>query len=88
MDGPTRSQPCLAWPVKFEILCIAKSGAVCPQLKTQTTEDAMKCSVPQLVKEDVTGCKSYISRGRREHPANHIVGLASLPGKTNMDDMS
>lgn len=33
------------------------NGDVCNVLKTQTTEEAEKCTIPQTVEEEVDGCK-------------------------------
>jgi hypothetical protein len=33
------------------------TGAVCSELKTQSSEDAMKCTKAPVVKEDYDGCK-------------------------------
>lgn len=44
----------------------ACNGAVCKELKTQTSEEAMKCIKPRLVNEEIDGCESRFSRGRGE----------------------
>lgn len=33
------------------------TGDTCSVLKSQTTEEAMKCTVPRTVEEDIDGCK-------------------------------
>jgi hypothetical protein len=33
-------------------------GDVCKELKTQTAEEAMKCTIPRVVEEEIDGCKS------------------------------
>jgi len=33
------------------------TGAVCSALKTQTAEEAMKCTKPRVVKEEIDSCK-------------------------------
>ena len=33
------------------------NGDACPALKSQTPEEAMKCTVPRTVNEDIDGCK-------------------------------
>lgn len=33
------------------------NGDSCPALKSQTPEEAMKCTVPRTVNEDIDGCK-------------------------------
>jgi hypothetical protein len=35
------------------------TGDTCKVLKTQTTEEAMKCTKSQVVKDDVDGCKLH-----------------------------
>jgi hypothetical protein len=43
------------------------TGDVCSVLSSQTTEEAVRCTVPRTVDEDVDGCKlmfSSISGGR------------------------
>jgi len=42
------------------------TGDTCKVLKTQTTEEAMKCTKAQVVKDDVDGCKLYILTTARE----------------------
>lgn len=36
-------------------------GASCADLKTQTVEEANRCTVPERVREDVDGCKFPLS---------------------------
>jgi len=33
------------------------NNAVCKELKTQSSEDAMRCTKPQTVPEDLDGCR-------------------------------
>ena len=33
------------------------ANAVCNQLKTQSSEEAQRCTLPQNINEDVDGCK-------------------------------
>ena len=35
------------------------NGAVCSALKTQSSEEAMKCTKPPMVKESIDGCMFY-----------------------------
>jgi hypothetical protein len=35
------------------------TGDTCKELKTQTTEEAMKCTKSQVVKDDIDGCKLH-----------------------------
>ena len=40
-------------------------NAVCKELRTQTSEEAMRCTLPQNVAENVDGCKpNRVSRSR------------------------
>lgn len=55
----------------------------CPTLKTQTVEEQNKCSVPDIVQEDIDGCKSRtLSQIDLLHFTNK-TGLTELPGITN-----
>lgn len=56
------------------------TGDKCRELKRQSAEDSMKCTLSQTSKEDVDGnsCESHLMR--EEYLANHLVGLTSLPG--------
>lgn len=58
-------------------------GDVCKELKTQTAEESMKCTVPQVVKEDIDGCKlnqrSALTRPSHDL-TNNVAGLTTLPG--------
>lgn len=61
------------------------TGDVCSELKTQTAEESMKCTVPQTVNEDIDGCKLHLptvlSKGSHMlNPADPLAGLTSLPG--------
>jgi hypothetical protein len=61
--------PCPFSPVQFADMTTGKddslqraldyrcTNAVCNQLKTQSSEEAMRCTLPQNVEEDVDGCK-------------------------------
>ncbi|KXX79683.1 hypothetical protein MMYC01_202546 [Madurella mycetomatis] len=40
-------------------------GDVCDVLERQSDEDAMKCTIPQVVKDDIDGCKSCLPDGLR-----------------------
>jgi hypothetical protein len=44
------------------------TGDVCTELKLQTTEEAMKCTLPKTVDEDIDGCKW-------KHQWNVVIGL-------------
>jgi hypothetical protein len=60
------------------------TGDTCKELKTQTAEEAMKCTKPQTAKEEIDGCKSALStslgKSSEFDPANNLVGLPNLPG--------
>ena len=60
------------------------TGDVCKELKTQTAEEAMNCTKPQVVKEDIDGCKSALLTSLRRSDeldlADNLVGLPNLPG--------
>ena len=63
------------------------TGDACPGImNTQTTEEAMKCTVPQTVNQDLDSCKSWsIFQVIREvfvllNPTNYPLGLTELPG--------
>lgn len=49
-------------------------GDVCDVLERQSDEDAMKCTIPQVVKDDIDGCKSCLPDGQRGYGG----GLARL----------
>ena len=60
------------------------TGDVCSVLKSQTVEEAMKCTKARDVKEDVDGCKLHLltvlGRSYGLHVADYLVGLTALPG--------
>lgn len=57
------------------------NGAVCGELKTQSSEDAMKCTKSAVVEDDVDGCMSLHRHVvTRFFHANHILGVTEIPG--------
>lgn len=62
------------------------TGDTCKELKTQTAEEAMKCTKPRVVEEDIDGCKSdllaFFGRSHELNLADDLVGLSTLPGDT------
>lgn len=57
------------------------NNAVCKELKTQSSEEAMRCTLPQTAVEDVDGCGSTLSPLHLETPAADIyTGFNSIPG--------
>jgi hypothetical protein len=62
------------------------NGDVCAQLKTQSSEEAMKCTIPGVVKDDLDGCKSWLRMTQANlmvlKMANHFAGLTEIPGMT------
>lgn len=52
------------------------TGDVCKELKTQTAEEAMNCTKPQFVKEDIDGCKlallTLLRRSDELDPADNL----------------
>ncbi len=59
------------------------NNAVCRELETQTSEEAMKCTKKQTTKEAVDGCESRPVIRRRAGESistNLLTGLADLPG--------
>ena len=63
------------------------TGNTCSELKTQSVEEANKCTKSAVVQEDDGGCKSTIFRYRgilpmlqRHNPADYLTGLDQLPG--------
>jgi hypothetical protein len=58
------------------------SNAVCKELRTQTSEEAMRCTLPQNVPEEVDGCRS--SRVPKDERVVKLtrqrVGLDKIPG--------
>jgi hypothetical protein len=58
------------------------NNAVCKELKTQSSEEAMRCTLPQTAVEDVDGCRSHsFPRYVRESsPTDIHSGLNGIPG--------
>lgn len=44
------------------------NNAVCKELKTQSSEEAMRCTLPQTAVEDVDGCKLHFPCLARRGP--------------------
>jgi hypothetical protein len=40
-------------------------GDTCEILKSQASEEAVKCTIPQVVKEDIDGCESNHTERRK-----------------------
>lgn len=63
------------------------NGAVCSQLKTQSSEEAMKCTKAPVVNEEIDGCKSHLLPICLEDflwgcfSADHFAGLTAIPGQ-------
>ncbi len=57
------------------------NGATCAQLKSQTSEEAMKCTKPPMYREPVDDCKSRFTLRMDTYQADHLTGLAEIPGK-------
>lgn len=56
------------------------TGDVCKNLKYQETEEAVKCTLPKTVDEDVDDCMLRRSWQNLERNADDNVGLDALPG--------
>jgi hypothetical protein len=59
------------------------TGDTCSELKTQTADVGMNCTTPQVVKDDINGCKLYslcIRTSSKLKLANYVTGLTTLPG--------
>jgi radical SAM superfamily enzyme len=56
----------------------------CKELKTQTTEEAMKCTKSQVVKDDIDGCKLHfltvLGSPYELNMTDYFIGLTTLPG--------
>ena len=51
-----------------------------PTLKTQTIAQQNKCTVPDMVKEDIDSCKLQLIPYRRANTHSMRIGLPKLPG--------
>jgi hypothetical protein len=56
------------------------TGDTCTELKYQSSEDAMKCTIPGTVQENVNGCKSTDAHEMSPREADKCTGLTALPG--------
>lgn len=55
-------------------------GDVCSVLDSQTTEEAIKCTIPRTVDEDFDGCKLFRIALQILFDSSLDLGLAELPG--------
>jgi hypothetical protein len=57
-------------------------NAVCKELRTQTSEEAMQCTIPQNIPENVDGCKPSLPVPRKvgNRTDKHATGLEKIPG--------
>jgi hypothetical protein len=56
-------------------------NAVCSELKTQTSEEAMKCTLPQNVPEQVDGCTlNTLNHALKSTLLTVGIGLSQIPG--------
>ncbi len=71
------------------------SGDSCKALKSQSSDEAAKCTLPQTVKEEINGCES-MSPIPYDHPtkpspgadpADQLTGVSTIPGR-DMDGMA
>lgn len=64
------------------------NGDVCEVLATQPADEAMKCTKPGVVDEDIDGCKSHLltvlGRSYWFHLADNMAGLTDLPGNRTL----
>jgi hypothetical protein len=60
------------------------TGDTCTELKSQTAEEAMKCTKEPVVKDDIDGCKSYspnvLGWFDKAQSTNYFRGITTLPG--------
>lgn len=57
------------------------NNAVCKELKTQSSEEAMRCTLPQTAVENVDGCESpFELRDTFLVDKDTTIGLDSIPG--------
>lgn len=59
------------------------NGAVCGVLKTQSSEEAMKCTKQRVVEEDIDGCKLHLLTVylARLSPTDYLTGVTEIPGQ-------
>lgn len=55
------------------------NGTECDGLKTQSSEEAMKCIKPRVVQEDFDGCKFFVFYYGMEL-IELILGVTDIPG--------